>query len=86
MEHLEKVAKNVKTVLYQIQNDIIECFFEFLRSKIRNEIPDYYVIIADKITDRFSNKYILLLCLRYVIFCANKKGYICETYFDSLHI
>ena len=86
MEHLEKVAKNVKTVLYQIQNDIIECLFEFLRSKIRNEIPDYYVIIADKITDRFSNKYILLLCLRYVIFCANEKRYICETYFDSLHI
>ena len=60
---------------------------EFVRSKIKDGIPDYYAIIADEVTDRFSNKEInLLLCLRYVRFCANGKPYICETFFDSLHI
>ena len=29
---------------------------------------------------------ILLLCLRYVRFCANEKPYICETFFDFLRI
>ena len=68
MEHLEKCAKNAKMVSWQIQNDIIECLSEFVQSKIKDEIPDYYAIIADEVTDRFSNKEILLLCLRYVRF------------------
>ena len=45
----------------------------FIWSKIKDEIPDYLVIIADKVTDRFSNIEILLLCLRYVRFCTNEK-------------
>ena len=65
-------------VSWQTQNDIIECLLKFVRSKIKDDIPDYYVIIADEVTDRFSNKEILLLSLRYVRFCANEKPYICE--------
>ena len=86
MEHLEKDTKNAKMVLWQIQNDIIECLSEFLRSKIKYEIPDYYAIIADEITDRFSNKDILLLYLRYVRFFTNQKPFICKIFFDSLRI
>ena len=87
MEHLKKGAKNAKMVSWQIQNDILECLSKFVRSKIKSdEIPDYYAIIADEITDRFSNKEILLLCLRYIRFCANEKPYMCETFFDFLHI
>ena len=86
MEHLEKGAKNAKTVSWQIQNDIIECLSEFVRSTIKDEIPDHYEIIADKVTGRFSNKEILLLCLRCVRFCTNEKRYIYETFFYSLHI
>ena len=73
-------------VSWQIQNDIIECLSEFVRSKIKDDIPDYYAIIADDVTDRFSKKEILLICLRYVRFCANEKPYICEAFLDSLHI
>ena len=69
-----------------MQNDKIECWSKFVRSKIKDEIPDYYVIITNEVTDRFCSKEILLLCLHYVRFCANKEPYICETYFDSLHI
>ena len=58
----------------------------FLRSKIKDEVSDYYAIVVDEVIDRFSNKEILLLCLRYVRLCVNEKPYICETFFDSLHI
>ena len=70
VEHLEKGAKNTKIVSWQIQSDIIECLSEFIRSKIKDEITDYYVVIADAVTDRLSHKEILLLCLRYVRFCC----------------
>ena len=73
MEHLEKGAKNATMVSWQIQNDIIECLSEFVRSKIKDEIPEYYAIIADEGTDRFSNKDILLFCLRYIRFGVNEK-------------
>ena len=54
-KHLEKGAKNAKMVSWQIQNDIIECLSEFVRSKIKVEIPDYYAIIANEVPDRLSN-------------------------------
>ena len=66
LEHLEKGAKNAKMVSWQIQNDMIEYLSEFVPSKIKDEILDYYAIIADQVTDRFSNKEILLLCLPYI--------------------
>ena len=73
MEHLEKGAKNTKTVPWQIQNDKIEFLSQFVRLKIEPGISDYYVIIIDQFTGRFSKKDSLLLCLRYVRFWANKK-------------
>ena len=48
--HLEKSGK------WKIQNDIIECLSKFVRLKINDEIRGYYTIIADEVTDRFSNK------------------------------
>ena len=73
-------------VSWQDQNDTIECLSEFLRSKIKDEIPDCYAIIADDVTDRFCNKEILLVYLSYVRFFANAKPYTWETLSDSLHI
>ena len=64
MKHLEKGAKNAKMVSWQIQIGIIECLSEFVWSKIKDKIPDYYAIIADEVIDRLSYKEILLLCLR----------------------
>ena len=48
-------------------------------------MSEYHDIIADEVTDRFSNKEILLLCSRYVTF-QNGFPIIHETFFDSLHI
>ena len=50
-------------VSWHIQNDILEFLSEFVRSKIKDAIPDYCAIIADEVIDRFSDKEILLLCL-----------------------
>ena len=86
IEHSEKDAKDAKMVSWQIQNDVIEYLSEFVCSKIKDGIQDYCAIITDEVTDRFSNKEILLFCLCYVRFCTNEKPYICETFFDSLHI
>ena len=55
-------------------------------AKKKDDIPDCYAIIADEVTDRFSDKEMLLLCLRYVRSCGNEKPFICQTLFDSLHI
>ena len=61
------------------------CLAEFIRKRIKDDILEYYVIIADEVTDRFSNKEILLLWLRYVTF-QNGLPIIYEIFFDSLHI
>ena len=53
---------------WKIQNDILACLAELIRKRIKEDISEYYAIIADEVTDRFSNKEILLLCLRYVTF------------------
>ena len=57
-----------KKTSWKIQNDIIACLAEFIRKRIKDDISEYYAIIADEVTDQFSNKEILLLCLRYVTF------------------
>ena len=64
MKHLEKGGKNAKMISWQIQNYVTECLSEFVRSKRKDEIPDYWAVIVDKVTGRFSDKEILLLCLR----------------------
>ena len=48
------MVKNAKMVSWQIQNDIIECLSEFAWSKIKDEIPDYYAIITDEVTDEVT--------------------------------
>ena len=81
-DHLENGAKNVKIASWKIQNDIIACLAEFIRKRIKDDISEYYAIIAGEVIDRFSNKEILLLCLRYVTF-QNGLPIIHETFFDS---
>ena len=39
MEHLKKCAENAKILSWQIEMTI-ECLSEFVRSKIKDEIPD----------------------------------------------
>ena len=74
-----------KKTSWKIQNDIIVCLAEFIRKRIKDDISEYYALIAEEVTDQFSNKKILLLCLRYVTF-KNGLPIIHETFFDFLHI
>ena len=83
--HLKHGSKNSKMMSWKIQNEVIECLATFARSNIKAEMPDYFAVIADEVTDRFSNSEVLLLCLRNVTF-HNEKPKICETFFDSLHV
>ena len=53
---------------------------------MKDYISDFYAIIADEVTGTYSNKEILPLCLGYVKSCGNEKPYICEIFFDFLHI
>ena len=63
----------------------IECLATFVRSNIKAEMSDHFAVVAEKVTNRFSNSEVLLLCLRYATF-HTKKPKICGTFFDSLHI
>ena len=45
----------------------------------------YYELIADEVTEKYSNKNLLLICLRYLIY-INRKRRTYETFFDSTHV
>ena len=87
--HLENGPKNAKMCSAKIQNEIIACIAKFVRMKIKDivEKTKYFSIIADEVTDRYSNKDILLLYLRYLNI-DRKIGVpvIEETFLDSNHI
>ena len=52
----------------KIQKEIIACISKFVQIRFKNIVEEtkYFSIIADKLTDRYSNKEILLLCIRYL--------------------
>ena len=83
--HLKHGSKNLKMISWKIQNEVIEWSDTFVRPNIKAQLSDYFAVIADEVTDRFSNSELLLFCLRYVTF-HHKKPKICETFFNSLHI
>ena len=83
--HLKHESKNSKIISWKIQNEVIECLATFVCSNIKAEMSVYFAVTADKVTDRFSNSEVLLLCLRYVTL-NNEKPKVCETFFNSLHI
>ena len=86
---LENGPKNAKICSAKIQNEIIACIAKFVRMKIKDivEKTKYFSIIADEVTDRYSNKQILLLCLR-CLSIDRKIGVpvIEETFLYSNHI
>ena len=67
----------------------ITCIANFVRMKIKDivEKTKYFSIIADELTDSYSNKEILLLCVRYLNI-DRKIGVSLteETFLDSNHI
>ena len=58
-----------------------------MRKEVIKQIQDFkhYTIIADEVTDRYSNKDILLLCIRYLN-CTKERPAIKETFLAFTHI
>ena len=67
-DHLQHGPKNSQMKSWKIQNEIINCMADCVRKEIMKQIQDFkhYTIIPDEVTDRYSNKEILLLCIRYL--------------------
>ena len=59
----ENGAKHTKMASWNIQNVVIACLAEFIMKRIKEYILEYYVIIADEFTNRFSNKEIFAAML-----------------------
>ena len=72
---------------WKIQNEIINCKVDCVRKEIIKQIQDFkhYAIIADEVTDRYSNKEILFLCIRYLN-CTKECPAIEEVFLASTHI
>ena len=81
-EHLSNSKRNAKMTTWMVQNDIISCIAQFIRNRIKEIIAreNYYAFIADGVTDRYANKEVLLVCLRYVNY-LNGKPKIEEAFF-----
>ena len=80
-------TRNDQYLSPHIQNDIIRSISEFVRDRIRGTLKDhvYYSVIADEVTDRHSNKEIILVCLRFLQ-TIGKKVIVKESLLDSNHI
>ena len=54
---------------------------------VRKEIQDFkhYTIVSDKVTDRYSNKEILLLCIHYLN-CTKERSAIEAVFLASTYI
>ena len=86
-DHLQHGPKNSQTRSWKIQNEIKNCVADCVRKEIIKQIQDFkhYAIIADEVTDRYSNKEILLLCIRYLN-CTKERPAIREAFLASTHI
>ena len=85
-DHLQHGPKNSQMKSWKIQNEI-NCMADCVRKEIIKQIQDFkhYTIIADEVTDRYSNKEILLLCIRYLN-CTKERLAIEEAFLASTHI
>ena len=73
-DHIKQGSRNGKMLSWNIH-------------RIKENISEstYYAIIADEVTERFSNSKVLLICLRYLRY-INGEPQIYENFFDSTHI
>ena len=53
--------------------------------KIQGEMSEFFPVIANEVTDQFSNSKVFLLRLRYLAFRSQTQN-ICEIFFDLLQI
>ena len=86
-DHLSNGPKNAQMSSWKIQNEVIVSIAEVVRRHIRYVLENskFFSVIADEVTDRYANKEILLLCVRYVNLLQEKPT-IQETFLDSAHV
>ena len=67
-EHLKNGQRNAKMLSWKTQNDIIANAALVIRNQIKDMIcsEQFYAVIGDEVTERFANKEVLLVCLRYL--------------------
>ena len=67
-EHLKSGQRNAKMLSWKAQNDIIANAALLIKRQIKDMIhsEQFYAVIGDEVTERFANKEVLLVCLRYL--------------------
>ena len=85
--HMEQGSPNAKMLSWNILKDVVSCLEESVRDRLKGDISEstYYKLIADEVTEKYSNKDLLLICLRYLI-SVNRERRTYETFFDSTHV
>ena len=80
------VLKNAQKNSWKIQNEVIACIAEVVRRHIRYVLDNsnFFSVIVDEVTDRYANKEVLLLCVRYVNLLQEKPTI--WTFLDSGHV
>ena len=68
MSHLQTAKKNALYTSKTIQNEVIQLIGNHITGKILKGLQGrgFYSIIADEVTDKYANKEVLVLCLRFL--------------------
>ena len=66
--HLQTAKKNALYTSKTIQNEVIQIIGNHITGKILKGLQGrgFYSIIADEVTDKYANKEVLVLCLRFL--------------------
>ena len=72
---------------WKTQNDIIANAALVIKNQIKDMIysEQFYAVIGDEVTERFANKEVLLVCLRYLNSMHGERK-VEETFFQSVHM
>ena len=86
-EHLKNGQRNAKMLSWKTQNDIIANAALVIKNQIKDMIysEQFYAVIGDEVTERFTNKEVLLVCLRYLT-SMDGEPKVEETFFQSVHM
>ena len=83
-EHLDHGKRNAMSTSKTTQNEIINIIGDYIRKENTGYLQNstsVYSIIADEVTDRYENKEILTVCLRFV-----QDAKIREMFFDFVEL
>ena len=88
-KHLSLARGNAKYTSKTIQNDIIHLYACKIKEKLTTDLRNKrlpFVIIADEVTDSYSNQEILSVCLRYVDLSSHSDPHIRECFINFVYL